>query len=129
MSKSRFLSYLKPLDFVIASAVLLLGLSIWLFPLFKKGSDRLQLSVIADGKESFYSLSENIDISIDSNGYEMTLSIENGDVFVKHAECPDKHCVKMGRISKEGEAILCVPAEVVLRLISEKGENIDAAAG
>ena len=129
MGKSRFLSYLKPLDFVIAAAVLLLGLSIWLFPLFKEGSDTLQLSVLAHGQEFVYPLSEDREISLNSNGYEIIISIEKGEAFVKHAECPDKHCVKMGRISKEGEAVLCVPSEVVLRLISEKGENIDASAG
>ena len=129
MRESRFFSYLKPLDFVIAAAVLLLGLSIWLFPFFKDGSEDLRLSVITDGQENIYSISENRELSITSNGYALTIIVENGEAFVKHADCPDKHCVKMGRISKEGEAVLCVPAEVVLRLISEKGENIDASAG
>lgn len=129
MRESRFFSYLKPLDFVIAAAVLLLGLSILLFPVFKGESEDLRLSVIADGRENIYSISENREFSITSNGYVLTIIVENGGAFVKHADCPDKHCMKMGRISKEGEAVLCVPAEVVLRLISEKGEKIDASAG
>lgn len=47
--------------------------------------------------------------------------IENGSVFMKDANCPDKLCIKQGTISKNGESIICLPHKLVVKISSEEG--------
>ncbi|MEL7622901.1 MAG: NusG domain II-containing protein [Clostridiales bacterium] len=39
-------------------------------------------------------------------------------VHVDRATCPDQACVKTGFISKAGQSIVCVPNEIIIRLIA-----------
>ena len=40
--------------------------------------------------------------------------IEGGEVYMKEAGCPDKTCVKVGRISRSGESIVCLPKRITV---------------
>lgn len=64
-----------------------------------------------------YSLSEDRKIEI---GRSNTLAIENGKIFMEKAYCPDKYCINMGKVSMEGEEIICLPNRVTVKI---KGEN------
>lgn len=48
--------------------------------------------------------------------------IENGAVYMQHADCPDQLCVKQAPISREGETIVCLPNKVILEVLGE-GKN------
>ena len=39
------------------------------------------------------------------------------------ADCPDKLCVKTGRISKTGETIVCLPHRVVVEIIGAAADD------
>ena len=67
--------------------------------------------VTQNGKETAeYSLSDHINAVIRSDdGGSNTLHIENGTVWISDASCPDKTCEHQGKISKEGEMIVCLP--------------------
>ena len=43
------------------------------------------------------------------NGGTNTLVIENGAAYLSDADCPDKLCVKQGRIHASGQVITCLP--------------------
>lgn len=59
------------------------------------------------------------------NGYNRVV-IDNGEVYMENADCPDKICVKTGHISKAGETIVCLPHKVVIEI---KGKNaVDSIA-
>lgn len=51
----------------------------------------------------------------------MMIHVENGELWVEDADCPDKICEKTGRISKKGQSIVCLPNRVVIKIIG-KGE-------
>ncbi|MER2183468.1 MAG: NusG domain II-containing protein, partial [Clostridia bacterium] len=55
------------------------------------------------------------------NGGTNTLVIENGEAWVSEANCPDKICMGMGKISKNGEFIACLPNQVII--VVEGGEE------
>ena len=42
-----------------------------------------------------------------------TLVIENGQAHFINSDCPDKTCQKIGKISKSGETIVCLPHKVI----------------
>lgn len=55
-----------------------------------------------------------------------TIYVENDGVSMTYADCPDKLCVRQGKI-KSG-AIICLPNKVIVEFKKKDG-NIDAVAG
>ena len=51
----------------------------------------------------------------------LTVVVEEGGIHVEDADCPDKICERMGKISKAGETIICLPNKVVIKILG-KGE-------
>ncbi len=48
-----------------------------------------------------------------------TVVIENGQAYMTDADCPDKICEEMGRISKPGETIVCLPHQLIVEISDE----------
>jgi hypothetical protein len=44
-----------------------------------------------------------------------TIQIEAGEICVSSAECPDKTCVKMGKLHSESLPIVCLPNHLIIR--------------
>lgn len=73
-------------------------------------------------------LDENTTVDINGkNNIKLKIVIEDGFVYVKSSECPNKVCVNKGKISKTNENIVCLPAEAVIEIQGEEVEEFDAA--
>lgn len=59
------------------------------------------------------SLYENQEFEIDENN---TVLIKDGEVSMKNATCPDKLCVKTGKISDSSKKIICLPNKVEIKV-------------
>ena len=58
-----------------------------------------------------------------------SIIIRNGSVLASDADCPDKLCVKTGKINRAGETIVCLPHRVVVEIKSNSvsdNDNIDS---
>ena len=76
--------------------------------------------VTVDGVETGrYPLSKNGVFPL-NNGSNV-LVVENGEAWVSEANCPDKVCMGMGHISKNGEFIACLPNRLIV--VVEGGEQ------
>ncbi len=104
--------------FVLVAALLLI------FILPQEGNADT-VSIKTENAVHTYSLFEDRVISLSENGTELTVVIENGEVYVKESTCRDGICKAHGRISKKG-CIVCLPAGVVIET-DAKGD--DAVAG
>ncbi len=82
------------------------------------GTDAVVTVRTSDGDE-VYPLNKDGVFSL--NGGTNTLVIENGEAWVSEANCPDKICMGMGKISKNGEFIACLPNQVII--VVEGGEE------
>ena len=82
------------------------------------GTDAVVTVRTNDGDE-IYPLNKDGVFSL--NGGTNTLVIENGEAWVSEANCPDKICMGMGKISKNGEFIACLPNQVII--VVEGGEE------
>lgn len=76
-----------------------------------------------------FSLREDRSIPVFSNGHSLTVVIENGAVSVTESDCPDGVCVDSGTISRTGQAIVCVPAKVTVRVDGSRSDQADIIAG
>ena len=69
-----------------------------------------------------YPLSRDGEFSL--SGGSNILVIEDGEAFMKSADCPDKTCVHSHPISKVGETIVCLPNRVFVSVIGDGGVDL-----
>ena len=109
--KSRYIR-----DLMIVGVLLLAALA--LFFLMRSRQDRdtgdgARAVVTVDGQEiGRYPLSKSGTFPL--NGGSNILVVENGEAWVSDADCPDKVCMGMGRISRNGEFIACLPNRLLI---------------
>ena len=116
----RYLSFVRPLDFAVLFAVLLLALLCLLLPLSGE-ENGAYLSVRIGSEEQCYSLAENRTITLTNNGYTLTVTVRDGSAFVSETDCPARICLHMSPISHSGESILCAKAEICLAVCGGEG--------
>lgn len=97
------------------------------FALGANGGRPQYVEVFSGGEISRYPLDADQSITLSGEGYTLRLVIEDGSVWIEDADCPDKLCVKTGRVTKSGESIICVPARISVKLTGGK-DNEDAVA-
>ena len=69
------------------------------------------------------------DIVYEINGYEggkNTLIIKDGEAYVVDSSCPDHLCENMGKISKVGQSVICLPNRVVVEIADDKEAEFDS---
>ncbi len=103
---------------------LLIVLAVWLF----SGKGQI-VEVRVDGRVTArYSLSQDMTVRLNGEGGSNLLVISGGEAFVQDADCPDKLCVKTGRISRQGQSVICLPHRLVVEIKGDapvKTDDID----
>ena len=56
---------------------------------------------------------------------ENTVEIKDGKIRVLSADCPDKTCVRMGRLESSAMPIVCLPHKLVIEF-AENDDGVDA---
>ncbi len=81
------------------------------------------VSVSVDGETvGTFPMNEDTEYEIQGVGGVNLLVIEDGECFIREADCPDELCVKQGKISRKGESVICLPHKVVVGI---EGEGVD----
>ena len=72
-----------------------------------------------------YDLNKNQTITIQNDFGINTIQIQNKDVWMEEADCPDGYCKEQGHISKNKQTIVCLPHKLVVEIsdVSEKSES------
>lgn len=115
----------KNILILICILIFLTGLigSLWI--IFKPHSQTVQ--IIQDGNV-LYTIdlykSEDKIIEVDYNGSKNIIQIQDHQICVKDAECPDKVCVNMGKLNSGTAPIVCLPNKLIIQFI--KTEEFDA---
>ena len=60
------------------------------------------------------------------NGGSNVLVIGDGMAWVSEANCPDKVCMGMGKISRNGEFIACLPNRLIVVIEGGEASPVDA---
>lgn len=97
------------IEAIVLFALLLVGaLSFVFIKLFSSTGNTVTVTV--DG-EIFGEYSLYVD-AVYEIGEGNILTVKGGVAFMSYADCPDKTCKNMGKISKTGEKIICLPNRV-----------------
>lgn len=106
-------------DILVIAFFLLTSLLLFLY--LRGGKEGSEVRVMVEGKEvGVYSLLKNGEY--DLNGGTNTLIIKDGKAYMADADCPDKLCVRQGKIHRSGETITCLPNKLTVTVIEEEGE-------
>ncbi len=76
--------------------------------------------VIVGGEErSRHALAQNAAVEIATSHGHNTLTVENGEARITHADCTDRVCAKHAPVSRAGETIVCLPNKLVVEIRDE----------
>lgn len=120
----------KKNDLILLGLVLLVGIGLAIvFFLIPDGG---YVKVTIDGQlYSNYSLAEERTVKIESpDGGVNILHISEGKAWLSDCSCPDRTCEHMGKISKKGQSIICLPNKVIVSIEGKHSEDeIDVYQG
>ena len=116
----------------IILAVILLLVSVAGFLLYKSLQTEGDFVVVSVDNVTVarFSLSEDTEYKINGVSGCNTLVIKDGKADITLADCPDGICANHAPVSKVGDAIVCLPHRVVVKIVSGKNsqEEIDMVA-
>ena len=103
-------------DLILVTVLLVAALALYFGLRSRQARDTgtgAQAVVTVDGKEiGRYPLKKNGTFPL--NGGTNILVVESGEAWVSEANCPDKVCMGMGKISRNGEFIACLPNRLLV---------------
>jgi len=109
----------RRIKIIISIIIIIFILSIIFSAFVLKPCESRIAEIVQDGKVIYtFDLTTAPDqtITIESpDGSSNTVTIENGEIFMSSAECPDKTCVNSGKLKSEGLPIVCLPNRLVIR--------------
>jgi hypothetical protein len=113
--------------YLIAGIILFVALAYALILAFRTEGSKVLITV--DGKEhKTFNLNENTSYELINDGEYNIIEIKDGYVRMLEASCPDKICVKHGKIHYDNETITCLPNRVVVRVIGGEDSGLDTIA-
>ena len=114
---------------VILVIALAVGLSVFLV-LRVRGLSHTHVEIYQNGT-LVRELSLDTDQTFDLSGdYVNTVTVEDGKIAITSSTCPGSDCVHSGWAHRAGQAIICLPNRVEVRLTGTTGSgDVDAIAG
>lgn len=117
--------------------ILIIGIAaiaaIMFFFLRFNSDDSLKGEIIVDGKiyqtvELKDGQSERFVIDSTESGIKCEILAENGEIKFISSQCHDKICIAAGALSHKGDTAACLPAGVLVRIISGEASPVDVIA-
>lgn len=123
----------KPLDALVAAAVVALAVvTALLFYGSRTGAGQLTAVITQHGQTvrtvALTGLDKELVIPLDDGTYHLTVRISGDAAYIADSDCPGQDCVHTGAITRAGQSIVCLPAQVVVSLVSTSSD-VDAVLG
>ena len=103
---------MKKADFVLIISIILLSISSF-FAIYSQNSEGNSVTISKNGK-ILYTLPLSEETKVDLGGN--IVCIEEGRAYMQSADCPDKLCIKTGKIKDSGRSIVCLPNKVEVKV-------------
>ena len=75
---------------------------------------------------NWLSQAEEVDLG---GPYHVQLLAEPGAISFLSSDCPDKTCIRTGKLTRPGQTAVCLPARISVRLESGESTGFDAVTG
>ncbi len=110
---------IRKTDIILILVLLAGGIFFLLRTRMSPGGDTVVIRVDNEAIASF-PLKENRTYTVSNELGTNTIVIEDGMAYVTCADCPDRICESMGKISKPGEVIVCLPHRLIVEVTDEE---------
>ena len=115
---------IKKADILVIFIIVLTSFFIYFFtnksPKDHENSSK-KVVITVDGKIfKEVSLNKDTDIRINSQYGNNVVHIKNGEVQMFESDCKDKICMKMGKISLNGDSIICLPNRLMVKNVDDE---------
>lgn len=110
-------------------ALLAVAAALW-FYLPRSQSGQLTVVISVAGEETRrVPLSDFTETTVTGGSYTLRVSTRDGGVAVTDSDCPTQDCVHTGVITRAGQSIVCLPAQVVVHLEGSAPDAPDVIVG
>ena len=109
---------------MVIGAILVLCLIIWgvYENYFANKSAKAEIYYGADLVETIdLDTAEERIFSIPQDEHVVFHLYSDGSICFESSDCPDKVCVRSGRLSKVGESAACLPNQIILKIVPSNG--------
>lgn len=116
---------LRILDWAaIALSVLVVGAFSWYA--YARSDEEPMLYIQGEHDSWVYPLEKNRELHIPGPLGETHVIIRDGMAYVEDSPCRDKICIYLGKISRLGDWVACLPNRVFLRIEGKGEAEVDA---
>ena len=116
-------------DILLIAAVLALALGVWIFTSLTREAGAEVVVSISGEEVMRLPLGEDTELVIGGGEHTNTLVISGGEAWVSEASCPDHVCINQGKVSLNGQTIVCLPNKLVVSIAGGESGDIDGIAG
>jgi hypothetical protein len=110
-------------DWILVAVLLLLGTAGWFtVHIIRAQNPPARIRISASGQEFELALRDTLLVIPGPLG-ETKVRVENKRVWIEDAPCPNRLCMRQGKISRPGESIICIPNRIVITI---EGNPLDA---
>jgi hypothetical protein len=107
-------------DLVIITAVVIFILFFFYRNVLSKPAGR-RVEITARTYENSFFLNEDRVVEVEGPLGITEVVISEGEVWVRSSPCREKICIKMGRVKRVSEQVVCIPNRVVVEVVGENG--------
>ena len=130
MNKLNPKKLVTPADGILIGVLIVVCLLFYFFRP-QASADSLKVIVEKDGAvvmaQSLDALNEPVTVSVPGTALEVKLTPEGAAVI--SSDCPDQTCVRTGVLDNNGDAAICLPNQVVVRLVGNDAPAVDGITG
>lgn len=123
------MKFFKKMDVIIIAVLLIIGLAGVAYSKLRPAGENLSAE-ISYGSDVIAVIPLDGEIrTLAVPGHEnVVLTIGNGEVMFTQSDCPDKICIRTGTLKKSGQSAACLPNKIIVRVVSDKGNELDDIA-
>ena len=86
------------------------------------------VSVRTSTAQWIFPLKENRKLTAEGPAGACQVVISGGMAWVEQSDCPQKICIQTGKISQQGQWIICLPHRVFIRIEGGQSQPVDAVS-
>ena len=118
---------MKKRDLLIAAVLLAFALAVMALNFLSADEPGKSFTVTLDGREVLRAtLSRDGEYPIrQPDGAVNVITVENGQVYVREANCRDGFCMRQGRTKTAAKTLVCLPHKLVVTVIKDETSEPD----
>jgi hypothetical protein len=116
---------LKTGDYILISCVIVFIISSFVFIHIVDSSEKVAIIIVNNIEMYRISPFEDRNIIVNGTIDKSHIQVKNAQISIIEAPCRHKICIKMGKISKAGETLICVPNRIVIQILGNNSNSLD----